>query len=232
MKTALPYSVSVVVPVYNERKTIGTILNLVEHQTMVTEIIIVDDFSTDGTKELLKQYESKDHYKVFYHEKNQGKGAALRTGFQHAQGDIVIVQDAALEYDPCDYATLIEPIVTEKADVVFGSRFLGGQHRVLYFWNYAANIFLTLLSNIVNNLNLTDMEVCYKVFRREVLQKIKISSNRFGFEPEITAKVAKLGVRIYEVPVRYYGRTFSEGKKISWKDGFAALWWILRFGIF
>lgn len=225
-------TVTVVIPVYNELKTIEKILSLVEAQPMVSEIILVDDASTDGTVNILKRYENTPKYKIFYHERNKGKGAALRTGFEKASGEIVIVQDADLEYDPGDYAVLLDPIFSGRADVVFGSRFLGGQHRVLYFWNYAANRFLTFFSNMINNLNLSDMEVCYKVFKSEILRKIELTSNRFGFEPEITAKVAKLNAVIYEVPIRYYGRTFQEGKKIGWKDGVAAIWWIIKYGVF
>ena len=225
------HKISVVIPVYNEKNTIEKLISLVESQSVVTEIILVDDSSTDGTAEVIKKYENSAKYKVFYHNINQGKGAALRTGFAKVSGDIVIVQDADLEYDPSDFCILLEPILSGKADVVFGSRFLGGPHRVLYFWHYLVNIFLTLMSNILNNINLTDMEVCYKAFKTEVLKKIKLKSNRFGFEPEITAKVSKLKVRIYEVPVKYYGRTYEEGKKIGWKDGVAAVWWILRFRI-
>ena len=225
------HKISVVIPVYNEKNTIEKLISLVESQSVVTEIILVDDSSTDGTAEVIKKYENSAKHKVFYHKRNQGKGAALRTGFEKVSGDIVIVQDADLEYDPSDFCILLEPILSGKADVVFGSRFLGGPHRVLYFWHYLVNIFLTLMSNILNNINLTDMEVCYKAFKTEVLKKIKLKSNRFGFEPEITAKVSKLKVRIYEVPVKYYGRTYEEGKKIGWKDGVAAVWWILRFRI-
>ncbi len=232
MNKLYPLTVSVVIPVYNEVRTIEKILTLVQAQDMVTEIILVDDGSTDGTRDILKTIETHNRCRVIYHDRNQGKGAALRTGFAMAAGDVVLVQDADLEYDPADYQALLGPIFSDLADVVFGSRFLGGPHRVLYFWHYVGNRFLTLLSNILNNLNLTDMEVCYKVFRRNVLQKVIIKCDRFGFEPEITAKVARLGVRIYEVPIRYYGRTYAEGKKIGWKDGIAAFWWIVRFALF
>jgi len=225
-------SIGVVIPVYNEKGTIEEILKKVEAQPMVSEIVVVDDNSNDGTKEMLKKYAGLDKYKIIFGEINSGKGASLRLGFKAAKSDVIIVQDADLEYDPNDYSLLLDPILTDKADVVFGSRFLGGPHRIMYFWHYMVNIFLTLLPNMINNLNLTDMEVCYKVFRKSVLDKIELKSDRFGFEPEITAKVAKLKVRIYEVPVRYYGRTYEEGKKIGWLDGVAALWWILRFGFF
>jgi glycosyltransferase involved in cell wall biosynthesis len=225
-------TVSVVIPVYNEQKTVEEIVRRVEAQPMVTEIVLVDDASTDGTKDVLKKLAEKPSRRVVTHEINRGKGAALRTGFAHVTGDIVIVQDADLEYDPQDFPILLDPILSGHAQVVFGSRFLGGPHRVLYFWHYQANRFLTLLSNLFNNLNLTDMEVCYKVFRREVLQQLKLKSDRFGFEPEITAKVARLKVPLFEVPIRYYGRTYEEGKKIGWRDGVAALWWIMRFAWF
>ena len=232
MGKAYPLTVSVVIPIYNECRTLEQLLTLVEAQDVVTEITLVDDGSTDGTRDILKKIEGRDRCRVLYHDRNRGKGAALRTGFAVVTGDVVLVQDADLEYDPADYPALLEPIFSGRADVVFGSRFLGGPHRVLYFWHYVGNRFLTLLSNMFNNLNLTDMEVCYKVFRRDVLQQLTLKCDRFGFEPEVTAKVAKLGVRIYEVPVRYYGRTYAEGKKIGWKDGVAALWWIVRFGLF
>lgn len=230
-KSSAP-SLSVVIPVYNEHQTVEQILSKVSEQPMVSEIIVIDDGSSDGTREILKGYLNDHRFKVLFQEKNLGKGAALRSGFTMATGDIIIIQDADLEYDPCDFTVLIEPILSNNADVVFGSRFLGGPHRVLYFWHYLGNRMLTFLSNLTTNLNLTDMEVCYKAFRREVLQQIPLRCRRFGFEPEITAKVARLGVRIYEVPIRYYGRTYSEGKKIGWKDGLAALWWIFRFGLF
>jgi glycosyltransferase involved in cell wall biosynthesis len=228
---------SVVIPCYNERETIEKIVAAVRAATLPAnverEIIIVDDFSKDGTRDILKEKISANVEKILYHEKNQGKGAALRTGFAAATGDVVVVQDADLEYDPSEYMNLIKPIIDGKADVVFGSRFMGaGAHRVVYFWHYMGNKFLTLLSNAFTNINLSDMETCYKMFRREILQKIKIEENRFGFEPEITAKVAKLGCRIYEVGIAYYGRTYAEGKKIGWRDGFRALWAIFKYNVF
>jgi glycosyltransferase involved in cell wall biosynthesis len=195
------------------------------------EVIVVDDGSTDGTTQCLKDMTVKD-IKVFFHEKNRGKGAALRTGFQHVTGDIVIIQDADLEYDPGEYGRLIEPILDGRADVVYGSRFLGGPHRVLFFWHYVGNKFLSILSNMLTNLNLTDMETGYKAFRSSILSKVVIKSNRFGFEPEITAKFAKLKCRMYEVPISYSGREYGEGKKITWKDGLAAVYHVIRFRLF
>ena len=224
---------SVVVPVFNERTTIAEILRRVQaiEVGLDKEILVVDDGSTDGTQVILKA-QSLPGLKVLYHERNQGKGAALRTGFAAASGDIVIVQDADLEYDPREYPRLLEPILDGRADVVYGSRFLGGPHRVLYFWHYAGNRFLTTLANILSNLNLTDMETGSKAFRREVLTKIKLKSSRFGFEPEITIKVARLKCRVYEVPISYSGRDYAEGKKIGWKDGLAAIFHLLRFRFF
>lgn len=224
---------TVVIPCYNEAKTIRLIVDRVRQSPVKDkEIIIVDDCSRDGTRDLLRTQIAPLVDKIIYHEVNQGKGAALRTGFAAATGDVVIVQDADLEYDPQEYPTLLAPIEAGRADVVFGSRFQGGQpHRVVYFWHMVGNKFLTLLSNMATNINLTDMETCYKVFRREVIQKIKIEENRFGFEPEITAKVAKLDVAIYEVGISYYGRTYAEGKKIGWRDGFRALWAIFKYNI-
>ena len=220
---------SVVIPVYNERATIRAVIDRVQAVDIAKEIIVVDDASTDGTREVLAGLD-QSRIRVFYHERNRGKGAALRTGFEHISGDIVIVQDADLEYDPQEYHGLIRPIREGKADVVFGSRFLGGRpHRVLLFWHSVANGALTLLSNMITNLNLTDMETCYKVFRREVLEGMILRSDRFGFEPEFTLKVARKGWRVYEVPISYHGRDYSEGKKIGWKDGFSAIWTIIKY---
>ena len=224
---------SVVIPVYNEVGTIKEIVSRVQAVDLEKEIIIVDDGSTDGTRELLQEITlSHENVRVLYHDRNQGKGAALRTGFEGATGGIVIIQDADLEYDPREYPVLLEPILDGRADIVYGSRFLGGPHRVLFFWHYLGNKFLTLLSNVLTNLNLSDMETCYKVFRREVLSDIELKSNRFGFEPEFTAKVAKKGFRIYETPISYSGRTYAEGKKIGWKDGVKAIVAIIWFRFF
>jgi len=225
--------VSVVIPVYNEVSTIREIVVRVQAVDLNKEIIIVDDGSTDGTREQLQEIAlSQENTRVLYHDRNQGKGAALRTGFESVTGDIVIVQDADLEYDPREYPVLLEPILDGRAEIVYGSRFLGGPHRVLFFWHYLGNKFLTLLSNALTNLNLTDMETCYKVFRREVLSNIQLKSNRFGFEPEFTAKIAKKDFRIYETSISYSGRTYAEGKKIGWKDGVKAIFAIVWFRFF
>lgn len=225
---------SVVIPCYNELGTITEVVRAVKESPVKDiEIIIVDDCSKDGTRELLSTQIEPQVDQVIYHNKNKGKGAALRTGFAAATGDIVIVQDADLEYDPQEFPLLIEPILKNKADVVYGSRFMGGRpHRVVYYWHMIGNSILTALSNMFTNINLTDMETCYKAFRREIIQSVKIEENRFGFEPEITAKVAKLGCRIYEVGISYYGRTYKEGKKIGWKDGVRAIICILKYNLF
>ncbi len=220
---------SIVIPAYNEKDTIREIVSRVRATPFDKEIIIVDDCSRDGTRDILAEYEREPDIRVFYQPSNQGKGAALRTGFSHVTGDVVIVQDADLEYDPDDYTILLAPIIEGKADVVFGSRFLGGPHRVLYFWHSVGNRMLTLFSNMMTGLNLTDMETCYKVFRRDVIARIEITSKRFGVEPELTQKIARLGVRIYEVPISYNGRSYTEGKKIGWKDAVSAFYHILKF---
>ncbi len=225
---------SVVIPCYNEFLTIDTIVEAVRTgPVQEVEIILVDDHSTDGTRELLRQKPLGWVDKILFHDRNRGKGAALRTGFAKATGDFVIVQDADLEYDPREYPLLLAPLIEDRADVVFGSRFLSGRpHRVVYFWHMVGNRFLTLLSNMFTNLNLSDMESCYKVFRRELLSSFVIEEDRFGFEPEIVAKVARTGARIYEVGISYYGRTYEQGKKVGWRDGFAAIYAILRYNLF
>jgi len=224
---------SVVIPCFNERDTIERIVEAVLAAPVPDlEVIVVDDCSTDGTREILREKIAPRVERVIFHERNRGKGAALRTGFAAVTGDLVIVQDADLEYDPQDYPRLIAPILAGRADVVFGSRFSGGASvRVLYYWHYVGNRFLTTLSNMLTNINLSDMEVCYKVFRREILHKIRLEEDRFGFEPEITAKVARLGCRIYEVGISYAGRTYREGKKIGWRDGVRAIWCILKYNL-
>ena len=225
--------VSVVIPCFNEKNTIIKTIEKVENASvLLKEIIIVDDFSTDGTREILEKV-NNPIIKIYFHPKNKGKGAALKTGFSKVNGDILIIQDADLEYDPIEYPKLIKPIIDNKADVVFGSRFKGdGAHRVVYFWHRLGNGFLTFLSNLFSNINLSDMETCYKVFRKEVIQSIRIKENRFGIEPELTAKVAKKHFRIYEVGISYYGRTYSEGKKITWKDGIIAIYCIIKYNLF
>jgi len=224
--------ISIVIPVYNEKEFIKTLIGRVEATDYNKEIILVDDFSTDGSREIVKEYEGAEGFKVCLHAVNKGKGAALRSGFALVTGDIIIVQDADLEYNPNDYPALLAPILDGRADVVYGSRFLGGTHRVLFFWHYLGNMFLTTLSNMTTNLNLTDMETCYKVFTKKVLDSVTLTCNRFGFEPEFTSKIAKQNFRIYETPISYSGRDYSEGKKIGWKDGVAALWYILKFKFF
>jgi glycosyltransferase involved in cell wall biosynthesis len=245
----MPLKLSVVIPVYNERPTIEELLRRVQSVDLDKEIVIVDDASSDGTREFLMGlaveaesrsstpilegcYELPTHnLKLCFLPENRGKGAAIRHGFEQATGEVIVVQDADLEYDPQEYEKLLAPIRAGQADVVFGSRFLGGPHRVLFFWHYVGNRFLTLLSNMTTNLNLTDMETCYKMFRREVLADVRLREDRFGFEPEFTAKVARNNFRVFEVPISYYGRTYAEGKKINWKDGVAALWCIVKYGL-
>ncbi len=228
--------ISIVIPCYNEIHTIERLLKRVSNVSLQLdrEIIVVDDFSTDGTREFLKSLDEKGgKVKAIFHDRNQGKGCALRSGFEAATGDIVIIQDADLEYDPNDYEKLLKPIIDDKADVVYGSRFIGTEpRRVLYFWHFVGNKFLTSLSNLFTNLNLSDMEVCYKVFRRDILKGIELHENRFGFEPEFTAKIGRAKYRIYEVGISYSGRTYAEGKKVNWKDGIRAIYVILKYGLF
>jgi len=231
-------SLSVVIPVYNEEETIDAILNLVSRIEIVNEIVIVDDCSKDQSVEIIKksiESISKEKPQINFlfsqNEKNKGKGASIRYGFGMATCDVIVIQDADLEYDPNEYLRLIKPIADGNADVVYGSRFIGGTHRVLYFWHYMGNKMLTLMSNMFSNLNLTDMETCYKMFRREILDHFELRSNRFGFEPEFTAKIAKARLRIYELPISYYGRTYDDGKKITWRDGLAAIYHILRYNL-
>jgi glycosyltransferase involved in cell wall biosynthesis len=226
------FVLSVVIPIYNELHTIEEVVRRVRGTGLPVEMVLVDDGSSDGTRDILDRWRDQPDMKIIFHEKNQGKGAALRTGFASATGDVVIVQDADLEYDPGEFAKLVQPIVENQADVVFGSRFSGDNQRVLYFWHYVGNRVLTLFSNMMTNLNLTDMETCYKAFRREVIQRIapSLRENRFGIEPELTAKLAALPeIRIHERPISYAGRTYAEGKKITWRDGFRALYCIVRY---
>jgi glycosyltransferase involved in cell wall biosynthesis len=222
---------SVVVPIYNEVGTVETLLRRVRDVPLWLEVIAVDDGSTDGTRDLLASLEETLIDTLVMHEHNQGKGAALRTGFKHATGDVVVVQDADMEYDPFEFPLLLKPILSGKADAVYGSRFLGGPHRVLFFWHSIGNRFLTLLSNMFTDLNLTDMETCYKMVRRELLHELPLTANRFGIEPELTARLAQAKARIYEVPISYDGRSYEDGKKIGWKDGVSALWFILKYNL-
>jgi len=221
---------TVIIPVFNEASTVLKVIERVKKVPVEKEVIVVDDGSTDGTRDLLEG--NCKGIKLLFHETNQGKGAAIRTALPHVTGDLIIIQDADLEYDPSEYPQMMAPILEGKADVVYGSRFLGGPHRVFYFWHAVGNKIITTLSNMFTDLNLTDMETGYKIFRAEVFRNITLESNRFGFEPEITAKVARMGYRIYEIPISYWGRDYSEGKKINWKDGMAALYWILKYNLF
>ncbi|HJN01700.1 MAG TPA: glycosyltransferase family 2 protein [Nitrospinota bacterium] len=223
---------SIIIPVFNEENTIASIIQKVQSADYDKEIIVVDDASTDGTKDILQKLSQQPKLKIFYHERNRGKGAAIRTAIKNITGNITIIQDADLEYDPVDYTILLKPILDGRADVVYGSRFQGGSHRVLFFWHYLGNKLLTLFSNVMTNLNLTDMETGYKAFKSNVIKNISLSSDRFGFEPEVTAKIAhNNNYKIYEVPISYSGRDYSEGKKIGWKDGVAAIYFILKYNI-
>ncbi len=223
---------SVLIPVFNERETLAEVLDRVRASEVDTQIILVDDYSTDGTRDILERLASEDpDLIVRFHEVNKGKGAAIRTALAQATGDVVIVQDADLEYDPSEYPRLLEPIEQGVADVVYGSRFLGGPHRVLFFWHQIGNQLLTLLSNVCTNLNLSDMETGYKVFKTDVLKRMRLTSNRFGFEPEVTARVAQMRCRVYELPISYWGRDYGEGKKITWRDGVAAFWHIFKYNL-
>ena len=223
---------TVVIPVYNEVHTVEALLHRVREVPLNLEVIVVDDGSTDGTRDVLPKLEGTLIDRLVMHEKNAGKGAALRTGFKHATGDVVVVQDADMEYDPHELPMLLAPILRGKADAVYGSRFLGGPHRVLFFWHSVGNRVLTLLSNMFTDVNLTDMETCYKMVRRELLQSLPLSANRFGIEPELTARLAQAGARIYELPISYDGRSYAEGKKIGWRDGVSALWCIWKYNVF
>ncbi len=232
--TKLPWQrivLTVVIPAYNEVGTVERLLRRVREVPLNLEVIVVDDGSTDGTRDLLGELEAELIDQLVFHEKNQGKGAALRTGFGRATGDVVVVQDADLEYDPYELPILLEPILSGKADAVYGSRFLGGPHRVLFFWHSVGNRVLTLLSNMMTDLNLTDMETCYKMVRTELLQSLPLSAHRFGIEPELTARLAQAGARIYELPISYDGRSYADGKKIGWKDGVSAFWAILKYNL-
>jgi glycosyltransferase involved in cell wall biosynthesis len=225
-------TVSVLIPVYNERETIREVIDRVRSVPVETEIILVDDYSVDGTREILRELaDSQKDLKVEFHEVNRGKGAAIRTALRHATGDVVVIQDADMEYDPVEYPRLLAPIEQGVADVVYGSRFLGGPHRVLFFWHELGNKFLTLLSNILTNLNLTDMETGYKMFRTDVIKHMRLTTDRFGFEPEVTARIAQMRCRIYELPISYWGRDYGSGKKITWRDGVAAFWHIFKFNV-
>lgn len=226
--------VSVVIPVYNEHRTVMEVIRRVCAVPIDKEVVVVDDGSSDGTRDILAEHAARDDgVRVLFHDRNRGKGAALRTGIAAVSGEVVIIQDADLEYDPAEYPRLLKPIEQEKADVVYGSRFMGADpHRVLYFWHYVGNKLVTLVSNAFTNVNLTDIETCYKVFRREIIQGMTLEEDRFGFEPEVTAKVAKLGCRIYEVGISYSGRSYAQGKKITWRDGFRALWCVVKYNLF